>query len=69
MPLQESPFLQWEDTLCESGQLQRRGFVPGPWEEGSLGWMSLGDVSGGVAAGRNGGGGLGCFGVMQVGLG
>lgn len=57
------------DILCESGLLQTRGFVPGPWEEGSLGWMSLGDVGGIVGVWRNGKGDLGCFGVMQVGLG
>ena len=28
--------------------------MPAPWEEGILGWMSLGDVGGGVGAGRNG---------------
>ncbi len=43
--------------------------MPGPWEEGSLGWMSLGDVDAGVGAGRNGEGDQSCFGVMQVGLG
>lgn len=68
-PQQETLLMLWEDTLCESGLLQRRGFVPGPWEEGSLGWMSLGDVGGGVGAGRNGKGDWDCFGVMQVGLG
>lgn len=69
VPQEGSLFLQWEDTLCESGLLQMRGFVPGPWEEGSLGWMSLGDAGGGVGAGRYGKGDWGCFGVMQVGLG
>lgn len=39
--------------------------MPGLWEEGSLGWMNLGDVEGG----RNERGGWGCFVVMQVGLG
>lgn len=55
--------------LCESGLLRRREFVPGPWEEGSLGWMSLGDEGGCVGAGRNGKSDWDCFGVMQVGLG
>lgn len=50
MPHQESPFLLWADILCESGLLQTMGFVPGPWEEGSLGWMGLGDVGGIVGA-------------------
>lgn len=68
-PQQESLYPLWEDTLCESGLLQREGFVPGPWEEGSLGWMSLGDVGGGAGVGKSGKGDLGCFGVMQVGLG
>lgn len=53
-PQQENLSLQWMGILCESGPLLRRGFVPGPWEEGSLGWMSLGDAGGGVGAGRNG---------------
>lgn len=65
---QKSLFLQREDILYESGLLQRRGFVPGPWKEGSLGWMRLGDVCGSVEAERNETSGLGCFGVMQVGL-
>lgn len=43
--------------------------MSGPWEEESLGWMSLGDVGGGVEAGRNGKGEWGCSGVKQVGLG
>lgn len=68
-PLQESPFLPLMGILCESVLLQTKGFVPGPWEEGSLGWRSLVDVGGVVGAGRNGKGDLGCFGVMQVGLG
>ena len=68
-PRQESLFLQWECTLCESGRLPRREFVPGPLKEESLGWMSLGDVGGGVVEGRNERGGWDCFGVMQVGLG
>lgn len=68
-PQQESLFLQWVDNLCESGPIQRKGFVPGPWEGGSLGWMSLGDEGGGVGAGRSVEGESGCFGVMQVGLG
>lgn len=28
--------------------------MPGPWEEASPGLMSLGDVSGGVVAGKDG---------------
>ncbi|KAF3839251.1 hypothetical protein F7725_017968 [Dissostichus mawsoni] len=61
-PQQESLFLQWVDNLCESGRIQRKGFVPGPWEGGSLGWMSLGDEGGGVGAGRSveGESGLSC---------
>lgn len=51
---QESLFLQWVDTPCESDPPQRRAFVPGRWEEVSPGSMSLGDVGGGVAAGKDG---------------
>lgn len=43
--------------------------MPGPWEEESPGSMSLGDVSVGVGAGKNGMGDWDCFGVMQVGHG
>lgn len=65
----ESLFLRWEDSLYESGLLQRRAFVPGPWEEGSPGSMSLGDVGGSVGVRKNGKNDWDCFGVMQVGHG
>lgn len=65
----ETLFLLWEGNLYENGLFQMRGFVPGPWEGESLGCMSLGDVCGIVRKVRSGKGDLGCFGVMQVGLG
>lgn len=43
--------------------------MPGPWEEGSPGWLNLGDVGGGVGAGKNEKSGWCYFGEMRVGLG